>query len=368
MNAVSPKLREDLELISGMDDHPLIFDPTTGIYHRVSRSGQLLLTYLDGSHTVDELAALVAPKRSIPVDVSDSERQLQAFVTKLDISGLLVGSVQPAPGANQRRAKSSSLMPRVIVSRSLPKVLEPIARPLRRSPLGILAALAGLLSIAGFLFGASTLYSTPRPDLHELGAAFVIAVAAQLLIVLIHECAHALVAQINGVPVRGLGFALLFYVMPVAFVDRTDAYRLRGRRGRIAIALAGMTSDGLFCGATGIVALTSDGLVHRTAMVLLTFQMIGLFVNLNPLMPGDGYTAVEAASGLVDPRGRSFALLRHLVLRRPLPSYLINLPKRARVGYLTYGAAAAIYIGFVMFVVVSGVVAGVDNAVTVANS
>jgi len=350
VNAVSPKLREDLELISGMDDHPLIFDPTTGIYHRVSRSGQLLLTYLDGSHTVDELAALVAPKRSIPVDVSDSERQLQAFVTKLDISGLLVGSVQPTPDANQRRAKSSSLM------------------PLRRSPLGILAALAGLLSIAGFLLGASTLYSTPRPDLHELGAAFVIAVAAQLLIVLIHECAHALVAQINGVPVRGLGFALLFYVMPVAFVDRTDAYRLRGRRGRIAIALAGMTSDGLFCGATGIVALTSDGLVHRTAMVLLTFQMIGLFVNLNPLMPGDGYTAVEAASGLVDPRGRSFALLRHLVLRRPLPSYLINLPKRARVGYLTYGAAAAIYIGFVMFVVVSGVAAGVDNALTVANS
>jgi putative peptide zinc metalloprotease protein len=143
---------------------------------------------------------------------------------------------------------------------------------------------------------------------------------------------------------------MLFLVMPVAFVDRTDAYRIRGRGGRLAIALAGMVSDGWWCAVVAIVAHTSTGDVHQVAQTLLVIQLIGLLVNLNPLLPSDGYSAVETATRLVDVRGRSLALVRSTVLRRPLPPYLRDLTTRARAGYTTYGVLACLYVGLVIVV------------------
>lgn len=360
MNTAAPKLREDLELISGMDDLPLIFDPATGVYHRISRSGRILLGYLDGSRTTDDLMLLLS--KSDPHRPERFRHQLDAFVSKLDDSGLLVGSAPP-PAADQGRFRTSMMMPRVIVTRALPTVLEPIAAALRAAPLRLLAGVAVLGAVAGFALGAHTLFASAPPAMHQLGWAFLTAVGVQLLLVLIHENAHALVAQINRAPVRGLGFALLFYVMPVAYVDRTDAYRLRGRGGRIAIALAGMASDGWFCGITAIVALRSTGFTHHTATILLGIQMLGLFVNLNPLLPTDGYTAIETATGLVDLRGRSFTLLKRTASRRSLPSYLATLSRRARAGYLAYGTASAIYVCFVILVVLSGTVRAIQAAI-----
>ncbi|NUR91568.1 MAG: hypothetical protein HOY71_46480, partial [Nonomuraea sp.] len=270
-----PRLREDVELLTGMDDHPLVYDPVSGSYHRITRSARVVLAHLDGSRSREELLAFLSGK-------GGRREELDAFLTSLENSGLLVGSEPERP---KKRIRTSMWMPRVILTRSLPRLLEPLAVALRRVNARLLVAIAALGALAGFPLGVYTLTHSPPPFEHVGGLAFVLAALLQLLSVFLHESAHALVAQVLRVPVRGLGVALLFYFLPLAFVDRTDAYRLRGRGGRVTLALAGVMSDGWLTGINAVVALNSTGFVQHTSLFLLGFQLVGLIINLNPLLP-----------------------------------------------------------------------------------
>ena len=345
-----PKLREELEVIRGMDDIPLIFDPVTGHYHRITRAGEALLGYLDGTRTRSDLVTHFS--RSTRADEARAEafsQQLDTFLAGLERSGLLEGTDRPVQEGGDKRVRTSMLMPRIVLTRSLPTVLEPVARALHVLPARLLVLLSTLGAVAGYAFGFHTLFTGTHGTRELPGPAFLIATGVMLLIVLAHETAHALVAQCLHVPVRGLGVALLFYFMPVAYVDRTDAYRVRARSGRVVLAMAGVLSDGWFCGLVGLVAVHSTGMVQHTAVFVLGMHLFLLIVNLNPLMPSDGYTALEAAAGLTNVRGRAFALLRHAARRQALPAHLAHLGAGARRGHMAYALASIAYVCFLAY-------------------
>lgn len=346
-----------------MDDIPLIFDPVTGNYHRITRAGEVVLTYLDGTRTREELVAFFSRADTTRTDAL--ARQIDNFLSTLSKSGLLEGSDLPdKPGAGGR-VRTSMVMPRIVLTRSLPRVLAPMATALQAVPATLLVLIAALGAIAGYTFGFHTLLAS-MPPLQGLGGpAFLIATCVMLLYVLLHETAHALVAQMLGTPVRGLGVALLFYFMPVAYVDRTDAYRVRDRGGRVVLALAGILSDGWFCALSGAVALNSEGLLKETAAYLLGIQLFMLVINLNPLMPSDGYTALEAATGLTNARGRAFAVLRHTARRQELPAHLANLSASARRGYMAYGLFSLAYACFLAYAMFHALPATMDLALSV---
>lgn len=346
-----PQLRSDLEILRGMDDIPLIFDPLSGRYHRISHTGEKILPLLDGSRRRDDLIQSI----SVPPSGSDKFRDnLYSFLDSLENSGLLVDSAPDTDGDSRvSRVQTNQLMPRFIVSRALPTLLEPFASVIRRGPQGLFAGVAAAGAVAGFAFGISTLLaSAPALD-RLLGPAFFVACGLMLIQTLIHESCHALVAQVCRVPVRGLGVALLFYFMPLAYVDRTDAYRLRKRGPRVLLAMAGPMSDGWITGVTGLVAVFGQGFVSEVAMALLILQTIGLLVNLNPLLPSDGYAAIEAGTGLVDARGRALAILLHTVTRRPLPRYLQSLSLGTRLMYLGYAVCCVLYVGLIAVAMVN---------------
>ncbi len=46
----------------------------------------------------------------------------------------------------------------------------------------------------------------------------------------LHEIAHAIVTKAYGITIREAGIALLYYFIPVAYVDRTDTYRLKSKK------------------------------------------------------------------------------------------------------------------------------------------
>ena len=163
-------------------------------------------------------------------------------------------------------------------------------------------------------------------------------------------------------PIRGAGFALLFWLMPVAYVDRTDAYRIRPRPARVALALAGPLCDGVFMGITAVLATAGGGYIAAVAAHLLAFQMLALLINANPLLPSDCYVAVEAAFGLVDPRGRALAVVSHTVRRRPLPPHLADLPSRTRWILLGYGLACIGYLVLLVLALTSAVATLVARA------
>ncbi|GAA3389013.1 PqqD family peptide modification chaperone [Cryptosporangium minutisporangium] len=348
MTISAPALRQDLELLRGMDDLPLIFDPVSGRYHRISPSAERLIQLLDGRRTTDDLAELLA---SGPENVGSARRLLDPFLDNLETSGLLVGSAPPE-ASHRRRISRERLMPRFVVSRSLPRLLEPVTRVVAISAARWLGVVAAVLAVLGFAAGAWTISWSPERILHH-GTAVLIAVVLQLGLILLHELSHALVAQYLRVPVRGLGVALLFYFLPVAYVDRTDAYRVRKRPGRIALALAGVVCDGIACGVTAIVAVVADGFVQNVAVALIGIQLTALLVNLNPLLPSDGYAALEASTGWIDVRGRSLALLGLTARRKPLPSYLANLPDWSKALHAAFGLFCFLYGCFLVVWVLS---------------
>jgi putative peptide zinc metalloprotease protein len=359
VTATAPKLRDDLEVIHGLDDIPLIFDPVTGRYHRISRSAEVIVGQLDGSRSSDEIVALLCNGDTTRFGLV--QQHLEPFLLSLESSGLLEGSTLPAQPAVTDRFRKSLLMPRYVLTRSLPVVLEPLAALLRRASGPGLAAAATVFAVLGFASGGVVFRQQPLPPIGAAVTAYVTAAIVQMLLVFVHETAHALVAQYLRTPVRGLGVALLFYLLPVAYVDRTDAYRVRGRTGRVALALAGIVSDGLMCGAVAVTAVSTQGFIHQTALALLGLQLLGLMINCNPLLPSDGYSALEAATGLVDARGRAFTMLKRSLTRKPLPAYLSTLTVWARLSYVIYGVVCAGYIGVIALGVTSTLVAVVRS-------
>ncbi|MFI6499652.1 hypothetical protein [Nonomuraea typhae] len=348
MPIAMPKLRPELEVIHGMDDIPLIFDPITGTYHRITRAGEVVLSYIDGTRTRSELMDLFVNHK--PDGATAIRRQVGDFLASLEDSGLLEGASLP-PQAQEvtKRVRRSRLMPRVVITRSLPVLLEPVARLLRVLPSWVPTGLFGAGAVVGFAFGFHTLFATTPNLMRIIGPPFLVAAALQLVLVLFHETAHALVAQVLRVPVRGMGVALLFYFMPVAYVDRTDAYRVKSKSGRVTLAMAGIMSDGWWCGVVGLVAFATDGFVQHTAAFLLGMQLIGLIINLNPLLPTDGFVALETLAGSVDARGRAFALLKCLLLRRPLPAHLAAMSQGSRVRHIVYGTISLLYTCFLAY-------------------
>jgi putative peptide zinc metalloprotease protein len=173
----------------------------------------------------------------------------------------------------------------------------------------------------------------------------ILAVAALLLVqVILHESAHALTCLALGTPIREFGIKLWCLVLPAPYVDRTDAYRLRRRTGRVVIALAGPFVDLVCAGVSGAVVLLADGPPAQLARALLALQLFVLATNLNPLLPSDGHQAIEAGLGELNIRHRATTYLTCRLLRRPLPAAYRSLTRGRRRLYLAYALLSLGYV------------------------
>ncbi|GAB1641471.1 PqqD family peptide modification chaperone [Krasilnikovia sp. MM14-A1259] len=331
-------LRETVQRLEGADGRPMLFDVATGRYVAISKAGAAIVALLNGTSTGSALVERIVARAS--GDPANAEAAVVRFLSELRQAGVL--STDP-PGP--KRPRSARFMrrhtPRLPLTRSLLLVLEPLARRLRQIPRFLLATvmitvLGGAASLAGLALSSQPfgLHYT-----HWIWAAVAILVAQ----IAVHEVGHAIVCQYLGVPVREAGITLMLFVMPVAYVDRTDAYRIRSRGSRTLIALAGPLSDVLWAGATSLVILTTHGVAAHIATQLLQMQVLLMIVNLNPLLPSDGYHALESAFGAINLRGRAFSYLAHLVSRSELPSYLRILGRVRRFGYLAFGVVCLSY-------------------------
>ena len=379
-----PRLRRGVSLIVGMDDQPMLFDSDSGKYHRLGAAAAFIVGQFDG---VRPLPTII---EELPQDIDEAGAQrITGLVDNLRDKGLLAGG-EPAPAvpeapvrtrrtrgrhtAQPRQARHLKVerprrsggwwLPRIIIARKYHRIVAPVVTLLQRLPARALSWVFLALAACGYSAGAmalSSLAGGPRPSVFV----FITAVAIQLVSILLHESWHAIVAGYLGTPIRGLGVALMFWVIPIAYVDRTDSYRVRSRRGLTMLALAGIFSDGVVCGLEAAVAWASTGMVRQVALILCAFQLTMLITNLNPLTQSDGVAAVEAATGSVNLRGRSMFVLRCTLTRQPLPPALAGMRPAVRWGYFIYGllcsllgllafTMSVVWIGYWLYVLVKG--------------
>lgn len=353
----SPAIRPDIEIVEGINHELVAFDPTTGHYTRLSASGAAILRALDGTVTGREFAAQVA-RRSRPD--RPVEQTVLAFLDELRAAGLL--TVPPAAGQQQaavRFARRSHMPRRALPLGHATRLIDPVAQVLRRAPwlFAVLWAVAALLTLRE----AGSVLSIPRAaDLLSVsGLAWGWGVLAGAVTVqtALHELGHAVVCRYYGVPVREIGVGLLFYVIPAAYVDRTDSYRLPSRRARVLICLAGPMLDVVWLGCYAYGATHAGGPARQAFGVLLWVQTAMLMANLNPLLPTDGYQALEAGFGAVNLRSRAFTALRCLLLRRPRPSWLAARSRAQQVRYHVFGVICLAYAALVVVLTVRALAA-----------
>lgn len=339
------RLLDEVEALEGANGEHLLFHPGRGSYTRVTPAGVKLTRLLDGRRTGDEIA------RALSRETGPNPAVVR-FLSELREAHLL-NVPAPAEAWRRRVARRSAAehLLRIPLTRRPDAALAPLARALGRLPRRTLLALALALLAALGLAVAAVLGISAWP----IHGAFWPAIVAVLLVQLLcHETAHALVAQLYGVPSREAGIGLLFYFWPIPYVDRTDSYRLRGRAARAAIVLAGPANDLLWAGTWGVVALLADGPVRATAEVLVALDLIVVAATLNPFLPTDGYQAIEAGLGELNIRGRAFSYLAHRLTRTPLPSHLSRTSRRRAVAYVAFSLACVTYVVALVVTVLLG--------------
>jgi len=125
---------------------------------------------------------------------------------------------------------------------------------------------------------------------------------------ILHELGHAYTAARYGCQVHTMGVGFLLMV-PVLYTDTTDSWKLTSRKQRAAIAAAGMVVElSIAMLATFLWHLCPEGVLKSVMFVLAsTSWIMGLFINLNPLLRFDGYYVLSDLLGVPNLQSRAFA-------------------------------------------------------------
>jgi putative peptide zinc metalloprotease protein len=288
------------ERLTGADHQPMLYLASQRSYIRLSRGAAGLLDALDGETSAAQILAGVGGdealrSRRLVLDVIDLLRRAGAFT-------LDAGAGADLPPRWRRRLAAA---PRLRLTRGIDPLVAGPARLIRGRPRAARAA-AIAVAVAGValcLVGALR-FSAPAAVLWPTVFAVVLAEVA------VHELAHAVVCRVFGVSVREAGIMLWGWFLPLAYVDCTDTYRLARRRPRILVALAGPFVDLTAAAACVPVMLVAGPRLSGTASILFLSLLLMLARNLLPVLPTDGYHALQAAAGELNLRRRSWTHLR----------------------------------------------------------
>ncbi|AGT10943.1 site-2 protease family protein [Paracoccus aminophilus] len=265
----------------------ILVQPDDGRSMRISPVGAELVPLLAQGATLHELESHL--RRRFPA-ASDVNFKLRQFLGQLVTAGFL-GHAEATP--IRRTTHRLVLFNPDPVARAIAAVLLGLPSFLRGLLLGVLLGAAGVALTALVL-------SPALPHPREIVTRFSWGGLAFLLLVLlpIHELAHAVAARMAGIPVTSAGL-LIHGLTPGPFVDTSGAYRVTDRRKRFWIPAVGPLVDLLCCAlAAGLLVFGPDWGLDPRVTSALPFVFLGsallLTLNLNPIMPSDGSHMIEA--------------------------------------------------------------------------
>ncbi len=266
----------------------------TGKYFHFGAQEYHAATLLDGRRSIAEVAAQL---QSDGVDWTGQE--VVEFVGKLVASNLATTS---GPQSAALRTNSPSWSHRVpaylslLISQRIPLLNGHDLASFLEQRIGIVFSKLGIVYWIGLITsGLLIVAGHHREFISELRRMFDPGVWVLLLLMwivakVIHELGHAVAARHHGVRVGKMGI-IFFLCAPLAYVDVTDAWKLRSRWSRIQIALAGVYLELAIAAIAAWIWwwLPAGYARHLAAQMVLVAGPATLLVNANPLLRLDGY-------------------------------------------------------------------------------
>ncbi len=306
-----PALRPDIEIFSGPNDEDgsptyVIHDPVSGTFNKIGWGEAAVLQRLRRGQT---LFSLLRDISSITT-LNTSPEEVVELCEDAQKHGLTISSqVQPAKELLEA-SRSKKLNPLKWLTRHYLYFRLPLFHPddfLKKAlPWAKLLAsrqaifIYMLFACMGFYFLSQRFETYLSTFLHFFSMkGFVSYVAVIALLKAAHEFGHAFVAKYYGVRVPTMGLAFMVFA-PVAYSDVTDAWRLRNRKQRLKIALAGVKVELVIGGfAMAFWGLTPPGILNSICFLLSSTTLVSTFlVNLNPAMRFDGYYILSDLLGI----------------------------------------------------------------------
>ncbi len=183
--------------------------------------------------------------------------------------------------------------------------------------------------------------------------------ATLVCIKLVHELGHAFTAKRLGCKVPTMGVAFLV-MLPMAYTDVNDAWKLASRRQRLAVGAAGIATElAIAAWATLAWSLLPDGGLKQAVFLLATTTWVStVLINASPFMRFDGYFLLMDALDMPNLHQRAGALarwhLRRLLfsLQDLVPEQLPATRHRFLIGfaYITWAYRAVVFLGIAVLV------------------
>ena len=292
-----PALHQDVHLRQpGPAGGPWILESPVGRRYGVGDDFARIAATLDGGRTAAEVAAHAPEGRQW------SEAHVDRVVAQLRSWGALAGPEDaPAGVAPGRWRHPSSLVWQVDLWR--PSSVGPATAAVCRavwSRAGVaVQALTGVLGCSVLLGpGREALRTLTQPATPAVLVGAVLIAWASLVL---HELSHAgALIRAHGRP-RRFGL-MLFYLMPAAYCDVTDAWVLP-RRHRALVILSGALAQ--FALAGGLFLAGALGAPAQLTTVAGVLMLLTCAVNLFPFVKLDGYLLVAALTHTPFLRDRS---------------------------------------------------------------
>lgn len=172
-------------------------------------------------------------------------------------------------------------------------------------------------------------------------------IAVTILLLLLslaaHELAHAVVCKKYGGSIRSMGL-MLFFLIPCVYCDVTDVYKIKDRKQRGRVALAGVYVNS-FLGIGALLAaflLTYAGLIVIPLYYFAISSILVSLYNMIPLVKLDGYWYMSAALNVTNLMDKGVLMAYATFFNRKKMNRL-KVPAAKRRGLAVYGIASLLF-------------------------
>jgi CRP-like cAMP-binding protein len=337
-----PKLAADIEVkrftLRSGEDYYMLANPRDLVHYKIQSQDHELVRLMDGTRTLKEIVIeRFSDSGEMELGgVADFVYQLRSENFLEDRFEDVEGVVRRAMNPSGRHEKLRQFVTNLRIEWKNPQA--PVKwlydHGFRYALTKPFVVLAGLVSIGGiFAFVANYRSHLFGLTGKSLAVGFLVLLAIQYFMILVHELGHALVLVNYGRRLKGAGF-LIYFGCPAFYVESSDSLMLEPNK-RALQAFAGPYGQ---CFGAGIASLLAwsfpQWVVSETLFRYTVLAYLNIFLNVIPILELDGYFMLSDLLRVPDLRPKSVEFLRHDLLHKLRVRERFT---RGEVGLLIYG-------------------------------